>query len=298
MKDIITSVHGEGTPEIKILDHGYVRLVDCMPRLVPDDQTCDQAIVQAARVSYGDGTKQVSEDRGLIRYLMRHTHTTPFEMVEFKYHIKMPIFVCRQLIRHRTANVNEISGRYSIMKDEFFLPSAHDIRRQSKNNKQGSDGQIESGDAAFFSARVEELCTEAYQAYEEAIASGVGKEQARILLPVNLYTEFYWKCDLHNIFHFLSLRCDAHAQYEIRVFADAMLALIKPLVPWAVEAWDDYHPYRGAVKLSRLEWDVMKGLISQFKDVCPDLEPKLFALNSGNKREDAEWEEKLKKLFE
>lgn len=273
---------------IQCLDKGFVTLVDAMPRLVPDTQkTADFAIVQAARVSYGDGTKSVNEDRGLIRYLLRHSHTTPFEMIEFKFHCKMPIFVARQWIRHRTANVNEYSGRYSLMKDEFYIPDTDNIRQQSKSNRQGGDETMSNTDAQGFLDALNELCDKAYSVYEDYIAKGVTREQSRMILPVNNYTEWYWKIDLHNLFHFLALRCDAHAQWEIRVFADAMLALIQPIVPVAVEAWNDYHDHRGAVKLTRLEIEAIRTML-EGRIVAP--------LISDNKREQAEWVEKAAKL--
>jgi thymidylate synthase (FAD) len=266
---------------IKCLDYGLVELVDIMPRLVPEDQkTADYAIVQAARVSYGDGTKSVNEDRGLIRYLMRHVHTTPFEMIEFKFHCKMPIVVARQWIRHRTANVNEYSGRYSVMKDEFYRPELDNVRQQSKTNKQGGDVQINQETAKDFLAHLDKIAIESYQVYEKYIAEGVSREQARMVLPINLYTEWYWKIDLHNLFHFLALRCDLHAQWEIRVFAEAMLSLIQPIVPMAVEAWNDYHDHRGAMKLTKLEIEALNKTFAGLK-VCP--------LESDNKREQAEW---------
>lgn len=292
MYDVLTNL-----PETNIncLDKGMVGLVDVMPRLVPEEtKTADYAIVQAARVSYGSGTKTVNEDRGLIRYLMRHSHTTPFEMVEFKFHCKMPIFVARQWIRHRTANVNEVSGRYSILKDEFYLPDADNIRQQSKSNKQGGDQKIELTTAQGFLDYLGELADSTYAKYLDAIESGVTREQARMILPVNLYTEWYWKIDLHNLFHFLALRCDAHAQWEIRTFADAMLNLIGPIVPWAVEAWNDYHPMRGAIKLTRLEIEAIRKHIELGKETAMySHAPKL---DSDNKREQAEWAEKARRL--
>jgi len=218
---------------IDCLDKGFVRLIDVMGD--------DAAIVQAARVSYGSGTKKVLEDRGLIRYLLRHAHTTPFEMVEFKFHVKLPIFVARQWIRHRTANVNEYSGRYSEMKDEFYTPNPNDIRPQSVLNKQGRseetlpDGIAEQAANAFKAGQ-----DEAYAQYQEFLEQGIAREIARINLPVSNYTEWYWKIDLHNLFHFLRLRIDSHAQYEIRVFAEAIAELVKPFVPHAWEAFEDY----------------------------------------------------------
>jgi thymidylate synthase (FAD) len=310
--------------QINVLDHGFVRLVDSMPRLVeiPDEETvhpnvlhkqaastpsgipitAEYAITQAARVSYGAGTKTVNEDRGLIRYLLRHMHTTPFEMVEFKFHCKMPIFVARQWIRHRTANVNEISGRYSVLPNEFYIPTSDGVRQQSTKNKQCSEGQVENQlDAQEFVSTLDKTCSDAYAQYEKALESGVGREQARMLLPQNLYTAWYWKIDLHNLLHFLKLRCDAHAQYEIRVFADAMLKLITPLVPWTIEAWNDFDPYRGAVKLSRLEWEKVKDFIKLLRSedaITVDHQGFTLPLGSGNKREDEEWLAKLTKMLE
>lgn len=294
--DVLTNCARLNVP---CLDKGFVQLVDVMPRLCPVDAngkaTADFAIVQAARVSYGDGTKTVNEDRGLIRYLMRHSHTTPFEMVEFKFHCKMPIFVARQWIRHRTANVNEVSGRYSVLKDEFYVPDEDNVRQQSKTNKQGGDDKISNMDAVEFLGYLNQLCLDTYENYTRYIDKGVTREQSRMILPVNLYTEWYWKIDLHNLFHFLALRCDSHAQYEIRVFADAMLELIQPIVPFAVEAWNDYHPYRSAIKLTRLEIEALRGYLEsqEFAGIEHPLFPKL---NSDNKREQAEWETKAKLL--
>jgi thymidylate synthase (FAD) len=269
-------------------DIGFVGLVDVMPRLVPEDQkTADYAIVQMARVSYGDGTKTVNEDRGLIRYLLRHTHTTPFEGVEFKFHCKMPIFVARQWIRHRTANVNEVSGRYSILKDEFYFPSDNDVRLQSKTNKQGSETPVDEVTAGEFLDVLNRACVDSYDEYKRFLDAGIGKEQARMLLPLNLYTEWYWKIDLHNLLHFLGLRCDKHAQKEMRVFADAMLHLITPIVPFAVEAWNDYHHYRQALKLSRLE-------VEAVRRACEGLV--VGPLDSDNKREQQEWVERARLL--
>jgi len=284
MHDVLTNVD---SLQINCLDKGFVKLVDAMPRLVPGT-TADFAIVQAARVSYGDGTKSVSEDRGLIRYLLRHTHTTPFEMVEFKFHCKMPIFVARQWIRHRTANVNEYSGRYSVMKDEFYIPDIDNIRQQSKTNKQGGDQQMSTMDAQGFLDVLNETCDKAYVTYQEYIEKGVAREQSRMILPVNNYTEWYWKIDLHNLFHFLGLRCDKHAQMEIRVFAEAMLKLIEPIVPVAVEAWNDYHDYRGAIKLTRLEIEALQRYVGW------NVEGHAPPLESDNSREQAEWAEKAK----
>src|SRR5208282_4055302 len=209
---------------------------DVMPRLVPVGKTADFAIVQAARVSYGQGTKQVNEDRGLIRYLARHRHTTPFEMVEFKFHHVMPIFVARQWIRHRTANVNEYSARYSVVDDRFYHPSADNVRQQSQSNRQGGSGPIDQATAAEFLAYLDSVESQ-YARFEQLLKKGVAREMARIALPLSVYTEWYWKCDLHNTFHFLSLRMDEHAQQEIRDYAWAMFGLIRRIVPIAAEAF-------------------------------------------------------------
>ncbi len=233
--------------QINCLDKGFVRLVDVMGN--------DAAIVQAARVSYGEGTKTINEDRGLIRYLLRHKHTSPLEMVEFKFHIKIPIVLARQHIRHRTANVNEMSARYSVMKDEFYLPFA--IRGQSDKNKQCSEGIVEH---THFSAALAETCYEAYNAYESAIEEGVSREMARMILPVNLYTEMYWKIDLHNLLHYIRLRNHSHAQLEIRQYAKAMLELITPYVPLTVEAFNDY--VVNARTFSAQEMDILWNIIT------------------------------------
>jgi thymidylate synthase (FAD) len=275
---------GASRVEMKVLDHGFVALIDAMPRLVPQGKTADSAIVQAARVSYGQGTKQVSEDRGLIRYLLRHRHTTPFEMVEFKFHIAMPIFVARQWIRHRTANVNEYSARYSIVPDRFYKPTVDAVRKQSAANRQGGEetfkidgadlGEVKTAQEflAFLSA-----CDEQYAQYIKLTEKGVSRELARMGLPVNVYTEWYWKCDLHNILRFLSLRMDAHAQLEIREYASAMCALLEPIVPVTMEAWRDYE--LGAVHLTRLEVEAVR---AQSQGQAPDIA-------TTNKREQAEW---------
>jgi thymidylate synthase (FAD) len=269
---------GSGRWEVKVHDHGLVALVDVMPRLVPVGKTADFAIVQAARVSYGAGTKQVNEDRGLIRYLARHRHTTPFEMVEFKFHCVMPIFIARQWIRHRTANVNEYSARYSVVRDRFYKPTKDYIRKQSAANRQGGTEPLDDMTAEQFLEWLERMEGE-YERYQQMVDKGLARELARIALPVSVYTEWYWKCDLHNVMHFLSLRMDAHAQAEIRDYASAMFALIQPIVPIAAEAFMDYD--FGSMHLSRLE-------IESLRDDKP--------LATENKRELAEWEEKKKRL--
>jgi len=228
-------------------------------------------------------------------------HTTPFEMVEFKFLCSMPIITARQIIRHRTANVNEVSGRYSVLPNKFYIPTADGVRKQSTKNKQCSEGQVEDEtDAAAFVSKLENICNNSYAEYEKALEAGVGREQARMLLPQNLYTTWYWKIDCHNLLHFLKLRCDAHAQYETRVYADAMLNLIKPLIPYTIEAWNDFDPYRGAVKLSRLEWNKLTEIVRIYvakENGAFDVQSLIdnFPLVSGNKREDEEWEKKLER---
>lgn len=243
--------------EIKVHEHGMVALVDVMPRLVPQGLTADSAIVQAARVSYGAGTKAFSEDRSLIRYLYRHKHTTPLEMVEFKFHHVMPIFVARQWIRHRTANVNEYSARYSVVKDRFYIPTTENLRAQSKTNKQGGTEPMDEVSANSFLTALDKSADQAYQEYEKAVADGVSREQARLILPINAYTEWYWKIDLHNLLHFLGLRMDKHAQQEIQDYAKPMFHLITELAPLACEAFMDYHPNMGGMMLSRQEIEAL-----------------------------------------
>ena len=264
--------------EIKVHDHGLVALIDVMPRLAPTGKTADYAIVQAARVSYGEGTKQVNEDRGLIRYLARHRHSTPFEMVEFKFHHVMPIFVARQWIRHRTANVNEYSARYSVVRDRFYHPTIENVRKQSTTNRQGGEETIDEMTAKQFVDYLDES-EKLYTKYEALLEKGVSRELARIALPVSVYTEWYWKIDLHNLLHFLSLRMDAHAQQEIRDYATAMFELIRPIAPIACEAFIDYNA--DSMRLSRLEIDAIRSG---------------KPLATENKRETAEWEEKKRKL--
>lgn len=218
--------------EHKVLDHGFIRVVDYMGS--------DSAIVQAARVSYGKGTKQISQDEALIKYLMRHHHTTPFEMCEIKFHVKLPIFVARQWIRHRTANVNEYSARYSILDNEFYIPKPEQIAKQSDNNKQGSG---EAFDPDTSKEIIDSLTNDSnlvYSHYEKFIEQGLAREIARTNLMLNYYTQFYWKIDLHNLLHFLKLRADKHAQYEIRVYAEVMLDIIKKWVPLAYNAFVEY----------------------------------------------------------
>ncbi len=246
-----------------VLDHGFVRVIDYMGD--------DSAIVQAARVSYGKGTKMVNEDKGLINYLMRHRHSTPFEMCEMKFHIKLPIFVARQWIRHRTANVNEYSGRYSILDNEFYIPSPDHLAAQSTTNRQGRDEVLQGDQAARVLDLLREDALRAYSHYESMLNEdrngnvldpslpGLARELARMNLPVNFYTQWYWKIDLHNLMHFLSLRADSHAQYEIRAYADVMLEILKKWLPLTYEAFTDYR--LGAASLSAKGLAVVKALL-------------------------------------
>lgn len=239
---------------IPVLDQGFVYLVDYMGS--------DQSIEQAARVSYGTGTRKVSETRGLIRYLMRHDHTSPFEMAEFKFHAKMPIFVARQWVRHRTANINEYSARYSILDKEFYVPEPEDIAFQSDSNKQGRGGVVDPEDAEFVRNLIIQDASSAHDHYETMINDhDIAKELARINLNVNFYTQWYWKIDLHNLFHFLMLRKDSHAQLEIRRYADAIGEIVKDSVPLAWEAFSDYQ--LNAVKLSGQEKEVIAYLVRE-----------------------------------
>ena len=239
---------------VPVLDHGFVGLVDHMGD--------DNAIVQAARVSYGSGTKTVNTDRGLIRYLMRHEHTTPFEMCEVKFHIKLPIFVMRQLVRHRTASLNEYSARYSVITDEFYIPDPEVLQKQSTTNKQGREGGLTDEERGHILADMLETWDRNYAVYEQHINDfGLARETARSILPVGGYTECYWKANLKNFLHMARLRMDSHAQWEIQEFARAMYGLVKPLFPVACEAFEDYSV--NAVKVTGLEVPLLKRLINK-----------------------------------
>lgn len=239
--------------EIRVLDKGFVRLVDYMGG--------DARIVQAARVSYGAGTKTVRQDRGLIHYLMKNWHTSPFEQVQLTFHAKMPIFVARQWVRHRTARLNEISGRYSIMKDEFYVPSPEHIRPQSSDNKQGRSQERYTADEEQEIVRLfEEEQRAVYANYEKLLEKNLARELARNNLPLSLYTEWYWQIDLHNLFHFLRLRMDDHAQYEIRVYAEAMAQCARAVAPLAYEAFEEH--ILGSVQFSRAECEALALLLS------------------------------------
>jgi thymidylate synthase (FAD) len=236
---------------IPVLDHGFIRVIDYMGD--------DAAVVQAARVSYGAGTKKVREDAGLINYLMRHRHTSPFEMCELKIHVKMPIFVARQFLRHRVASANEVSGRYSILDREFYMPVPQKLAAQAKSNRQGRGDLLNETESARVLEILRADAANAYTHYEEMLneidgevvdpeRQGLARELARMNLPVSLYTQLYWKMDLHNLLHFLNLRADAHAQYEIRVYAEALIDVVKQWVPLTYAAFMDYR--MGAYELS------------------------------------------------
>jgi len=288
---------------MQCLDKGFVRLIDYMGG--------DEAIVQAARVSYGGGTKKVSEDRGLIRYLLRHRHTTPLEMCEIKFHCKMPIFIARQWIRHRTANVNEISARYSILVNEFYIPHSDNIMPQSTNNKQGRDGALTPDQAQAVMSLLTEEASRTYANYRllngekdvdnwryadteydgeqqskllvDGDFDGIARELARMGLSLNMYTEWYWKIDLHNLLHFLCLRLDSHAQYEIRVFAEAMAEVVKAWCPAAYEAFEDY-------RLNSAEFSAQE--LAMIKDALAQA-PAIFKPESLSTREYGEFNKKL-----
>ena len=255
------------------LDHGFVRVIDYMGD--------DTAIVQSARVSYGKGTKKISNDKGLIKYLMRHWHSTPFEMCEIKLHVKLPIFIARQWIRHRTANVNEYSARYSILDKEFYIPSVENLASQSQINKQGRAENLSPKEAEKVIELLKSDAEQTYRNYEVMLnensdgetldesSMGIARELARMNLTLNTYTQWYWKIDLNNLLHFLALRADAHAQYEIRVYADIILDIVKKWVPVTYEAFEDYRV--GGTQLSAKEILILKKIIKG-ETIDPDAE--------------------------
>jgi thymidylate synthase (FAD) len=251
-----------------VLGKGFVALVDYMGN--------DAAIVQAARVSYGMGTKSVNDDAGLINYLMRHRHTSPFEMVEIKFLASMPIYVAREWVRHRTASINEYSARYSVLPGKFDIPELERIGAQSTKNRQGREGSVAEDVAASFKRDVEEISGSAYERYQRALEGKVAREQARILLPVNTYTEWYWKIDLHNLFHFLSLRLSSHAQEEIREYAKAIAEITKRIVPVAYAAFENHS--LNNVTFSAKEMRALKRLFAgaTIEDACAAAGLKLF----------------------
>lgn len=259
--------------EIRVLDKGFVRLVDYLGG--------DERIVQSARVSYGAGTKSYRQDRALIHYLLRNEHTSPFEQVVLTFHTKMPIFVARQWVRHRTARLNEISGRYSVMKDEFYLPAPDKVNVQSESNKQGRGETLPFDEAMKVIELMDAEQKGVYANYEKMLEMGVARELARANLPLSLYTEWYWQIDLHNLFHFLRLRLDDHAQYEIRVFAEAMATCAKAVAPMAYEAFEEH--LVGSVRFSRAECEALAAM----------LEGKPHTLEGRNL---AIFEEKLEKM--
>ena len=258
---------------LQALDHGFVRVIDYMGD--------DTAIVQSARVSYGKGTKKITNDKGLIKYLMRHWHSTPFEMCEIKLHVKLPIFIARQWIRHRTANVNEYSARYSILDKEFYIPSVENLASQSQVNKQGRAENLSPEEAEKVINILKNDAEQTYNNYEVMLnensdgetldegSMGIARELARMNLTLNTYTQWYWKIDLNNLLHFLKLRADAHAQFEIRVYADIILDIVKKWVPITYEAFEDYRV--GGTELSAKEILILKKIIKG-ETVDPDAE--------------------------
>jgi thymidylate synthase (FAD) len=273
------------TNERIVLKNGFVKLIDCMPRVIPEQYftsgspiRADYRIVDAARVSYSNGAdaKKSSTDQGLLRYLMRHQHTTPFEMVKFTFIMKMPIFIARQHFRHRMANINEVSGRYSVLEDEFYVPDK--VYMQSSENNQGASSiECDEETQKAFQEYIMRQ-NETYKQYLDLVSKrGVSKESARIGLPQNLMTTFYWTIDLHNLLHYLHLRMDGHAQYEIREYATAIASLIQPIVPVAYQAFQDY-------------------IVNGISITAPELEMMESGVDCKNKREKKEWECKKEKL--
>jgi len=273
---------------LPLLDHGFVGLKDVMGD--------DTAIVEAARTSYGDGTKSVNEDRVLTRYLMRHQHSTPFEMVVFKFHLKMPIFVMRQHVRHRMASINEYSGRYSVMTDEFYIPELSRLQSQSSINKQGSGDQLEGQELEMVHNTIKRVSAENYMDYLSLInedggrdysieaRKGLARELARTVLPVNNYTELYWKIDLKNLFHYINLRADHHAQKEIQDLANAIAHFVKQRCPIAWEAFEDY--WQHAITVSRLERTLLQDIIDHSNNTSSSFAESYgyMVMNAGDKK--------------
>lgn len=249
-----------------VLNKGFVRLVDYMGS--------DARIVASARVSYGKGTKSVREDRGLINYLMRNSHTSPFEQVVLTFHVKLPIFVARQWVRHRTARLNELSGRYSVLRDEFYEPAADTLRTQSQVNKQGrSEEKLNAKEAHEILIHLEEGRKEDYKRYSAMLEKGLAREVARVALPLSLYTEWYWQMDLNNLFHFLELRLHPHAQYEIRQYARVVADIASRVAPMAFEAFRKYR--LGGVALSEKSADWLREHLAK-EELPKELKEKLF----------------------
>ena len=259
--------------ETKVHEHGFVKLLDVMGN--------DEEVENAARISYGEGTRKVSQTRNLIRYLMRHKHTSPFEMCEVKFHIKLPIFVMRQLVRHRTANLNEYSGRYSVMSDDFYFPKGRELKPQSTTNKQGREEGELGNDIGEIEFEIYRIFDGATNAYKNLLDWNVSRELARIVLPVSNYTEVIWKIDLHNFFKFYQLRGDSHAQEEIQQFADVMWKLVEPHFPLCCEAFTDY--VLNAKTFSAKEMEIIK-----------DNLPNIVATDRLSGREETEFLDKLK----
>lgn len=293
LRDVLANVELSRKPDGQ--PNSIVRLVDIMPRMVQDGVTADSAIVQAARVSYQEGTKTISDDKSLIRYLLRKKHTSPIEMIELKWHIKLPIFVARQWIRHRTASVNEISARYSELPDTFYLPTPDNVRLQSQVNKQGSDGKLTAEQAQIAIEKLNANNESCYRCYKELLDMGVAREQARLALPFSIYTEWYWKIDLHNLLHFLMLRLDIHAQQEIRELAQLMYNIVKEICPVSVEAFDDYINLDNTISLSKQEISIIStsGLGKIPVENTDEYREKI---GLTNKREFNEFKAKLSKL--
>ena len=262
MHDIVEAAEAILDKEFPVLDHGFVRLVDYMGS--------DSRIVQSARVSYGAGTKTYRQDKGLINYLLRNDHTSPFEQVVFTFHVKMPIFVARQWVRHRTARMNEISGRYSVMKDECYVPDPEHIALQSEDNKQGrKDEPVDSETAEKVIALMHSDNERAFEDYHALLDMGIAREISRINLPLSLYTEFYWQMDLHNLFHFLQLRLDSHAQYEIRCYARVILDIIRTVCPIATEAFENHRV--SSITLSGREKEAVKAMLDSRKSCVNEM---------------------------
>ncbi len=250
--------------EFKVLDRGFIRVVDYMGN--------DASVTQAARISYGAGTKAVSEDKALIGYLLRNSHTSVFEMAEIKFHIKLPIFIMRQLVRHRTASLNEYSARYSEIKDEFYIPDPERVLKQSSSNKQcSSDDPLDEEIKRKFFIQTDDIVRSSVMAYEDMNKAGVARELNRIRIPLNNYTEIYWKMDLHNLLHFIRLRIHPHAQYEIRVYAEVLLDIVKEWCPFVYESFVKYS--LNSVQLSSIELDSLAKCIDKEK-LLADLELK------------------------
>ena len=277
---------------IPVLDHGFVYLVDYMGS--------DEAVEQAARVSYGSGTRKTNETRGLLRYLLRNDHTTPFEMAEVKFHAKMPIFVARQWVRHRTANINEYSARYSVVKDEFYIPESGVISTQSTNNKQGRGDAIDVKLSKIVKEKMNDHFINSNKLYQELLDPEgefkVARELSRAVLPLSSYTEWYWKIDLHNLLHFLRLRLDQHAQYEIRVYAQAMAKIVKDAFPITWEAFEDYK--LDSLRITKPEKEIIVKLLKKKKIKFTEEEIIKVAESLGltNKRETSEMLDKVRHL--